>query len=131
MPEKAIAILRAVLGVAVLLSICWACSHNRRRINWRLVASGIGLQLLLAFLMLKVPVVEAGVKLVATLFVKIIDFSMEGTRFLFGELVTDEVINATLGFKVMPAIIFFSAITSILYYLGILQKIVGVFAWMM
>lgn len=83
--------------------------------------------------MLKVPFVEGGVEAIATFFKLILDFSLAGSSFLFGDLATDvgNVHQATLGFRVMPAIIFFATLSSLLYYLGILQKIVYVFAWIM
>ena len=124
--------LRAALGVGVLLVLCWACSENRRRIHWRLVAGGLGLQLFLAVLVLKVPYVADGFKAVATFFVTLLDFSRAGAEFLFGGLVSDV---PRYGFifavQVLPTIIFFAAFSSILYYLGILQRIVYAFAWMM
>ena len=83
--------------------------------------------------MLKVPPVEHAVEFVAKFFTLILDFALVGASFLFGDLATDEkeVHNATLGFRVLPTIIFFATLSSILYYLGILQKIVYLFAWVM
>ncbi len=123
-------VLRGFLGVFVFFLICYGLSVDRRHINWRLVGSGILIQLVLAFAMLKIPLVEQCVGGVATLFKLVLDFSLVGSKFLFGGLADDpeNIHNATLGFRVMPAIIFFATLSSILYYLGILQKIVYVFA---
>ena len=130
-PDKLITILRGILGVTALLAVCWAFSVNRKSVNWRLVATGLGLQLVLALLMLKVGFVEEGVRWIAELFKSIIEFSSAGTVFLFGDLVTEASHGAQLGFKILPSIMFFSALTSVFYYLGILQRVVYVFAWLM
>ena len=131
MAEGVITIARGILGVCLLLSVCWIFSVHRKAVNWRLVVSGLALQLVLVFLMLKVPVVEDSVEGIARFFKLVIDFAADGSEFLFGELVTDETYQAQLGFRVLPSIIFFAAIISILYYLGILQRIVYAFAWLM
>ena len=131
MAEGAITIARGILGVCILLSVCWVFSVDRKAVNWRLVVSGLALQSVLVFLMLKVPVVEKSVESIALFFKLVIDFAAVGSEFLFGELVTNETYHAQLGFRVLPSIIFFAAIISILYYLGILQRIVYAFAWLM
>ncbi len=115
----------------MLLLICYLLSEDRSRINWRLIAGGLILQLVIATLVLKVPVVGFMVDAVSRLFVRILEFSSVGGRFLFGELSDSKEIGATWGFRVLPTVVFFSALTSVLYYLGILQKIVFVFAWLM
>ncbi len=131
MPEKAITIARGIFGVCALLSVCWYFSADRKSVNWRLVRSGLGLQLILAFLMLKVRFVNKVVEAVAEFFGEIIGFATVGTNFLFGKLATDPIHEAQLGFKILPSIMFFAVLTSVLYYLGILQKIVYAFAWLM
>jgi len=130
-PDKFVTIFRGIVGVCVLLAVCWVFSADRKSIKWRLVASGLGLQLVLAVLMLKVGFVETGVSWIAEQFKTVIDFSAAGTSFLFGDLVTDPSHEAQLGFKILPAIMFFSALTSVFYYLGILQHVVYGFAWLM
>ncbi len=122
---------RALLGLSVLLLICFSLSENRKGINWRLIASGLLLQLALAILILKVPQIEYMVEAASRFFVNILEFATVGGRFLFGELAESREIGATWGFRVLPTVIFFSALTSVLYYLGLLQKIVFVFAWLM
>ncbi|BET68397.1 nucleoside transporter C-terminal domain-containing protein [Opitutales bacterium ASA1] len=132
MSEFISSIARAGLGLGVFLGVCWLLSENRRRIDWRLVAGGMGLQAVLAVLILKVRFVEAAFDGVAQFFVNLLNFSRDGAIFLFGDLVqrTD-----TFGFvfavQVLPTIVFFAAFSSILYYLGILQRIVFCFAWVM
>ena len=122
---------RALLGLSALLLICFSLSENRKGINWRLIAGGFLLQLALAILILKIPLVENMVEAVSRFFVSILEFSTVGSRFLFGELAESREIGAVWGFRILPTVVFFSALTSVLYYLGILQKIVFVFAWLM
>lgn len=122
------AILRGLLGVFVLLAICFAISSNRRAINWRLVIGGVLLQGVLAVLILMTPfgvVVDA----VSGAFVKLLAFTEAGSGFLFGDLL--DAGKYGFAFKVLPTIIFVSALTSALYYLGILQWVVFGFAWVM
>jgi len=125
-------ILRAILGMVVLLGICYAFSRKRSEIDWRLVAMGIGLQLILAVFILKVPGVSEGFDWVAEKFVKLLSFSDKGAEFLFGSLITDsESFGYIFAFRVLPTIVFFSAISAILYYFGILQLVVKGMAWVM
>ena len=123
---------RASIGVFVLLSICYLLSNNRRAINWRLVGVGIGLQVLLAVLILKAPYVSNVFDWISAGFRMVIDFTQAGSEFLFGSIVNDkESFGYIFAFQVLPTIIFFSALTAILYYFGILQKIVYGLAWLM
>ena len=125
-------ILRALLGMAVLLGVAVLFSSNRKRIPWRLVGIGMLLQFIIAVLVLKVEIVRVGVDGVSNFFVKILDFNRAGTEFLFGSLITNtESFGFLFAFNVLPTIIFFSALTSMLFYLGILQKIVYYFALVM
>lgn len=124
--------LRGIFGIFVLLLICFLLSANRKNINWRLVISGIGIQLVLALLVLKVDFVKNGFDAVSSGFVTLLNFTKAGSEFLFGSLVTDtEGLGFIFSFQVLPTIIFFAALTSALYYLGILQWIVYAFAWVM
>jgi len=94
-----------------------------------LVAGGLGLQLFFALLLLKVPFVERALTACSTFFVTLTNFSTEGAKFVFGELATDKAFG--FGFSILPSILFFSALSSILYYLGILQRVVFGLAWLM
>lgn len=125
--------IRGILGLAVLVAVGWAFSLNRKAINWRLVVTGIGLQFLLAISILKIPMIESGFESVSQGFVKVISFTNYGTEFLFNSFVTGQLEVPLINFvvKVLPTIIFFSALTSFLYYIGLLQKIVYAFAWVM
>lgn len=130
--EQLTHILRGLLGVAAFIGIAILCSENRRAIPWKLVGAGLLLQILCGVLVLKVELVRDAVDAVGNLFVAILDFNKAGTQFLFGSLVTDtKSFGYLFAFNVLPTVIFFSALTSLLFYLGILQKIVYVFAWIM
>jgi concentrative nucleoside transporter, CNT family len=122
--------LRALLGISCIVAIAWAFSADRRNISWRLVAGGLLLQGLLGVLVNWVEPVAVVFGWASQFFVKIIDFTEAGTRFLFGNVVMDKVGNI-FALKALPTIIFFSTVSAGLHYLGILQKIVYGFAWMM
>lgn len=125
-------ILRALLGMAVFIGIAYAFSSNRKRIDWKLVGTGMALQLVFGVLVLRVDIVRGIVDAIGNFFVKILDFNRAGAEFLFGGLVTNtQTFGFLFAFNVLPTIIFFSALTSLLFYLGILQRIVYAFAWAM
>lgn len=130
---KISSILRGLLGLAILIAIAWAFSANRSKVNWSLVLKGMVLQLIIAFLVLKVPAVAAAFNWISEGFVTVIGYTDKGVDFLFGQFGVGEVQAPLLTFaiKVLPTIIFFSALVSLFYYWGILQKIVYVFAWIM
>ncbi len=122
-------ILRASLGVAILLGICVLLSSNKKAINWRLVFTGLLIQIVLAVLVIKVPFMSGFFKAIVDFFLVIIAAAQESAGFLFGGLATDTAFG--FAFSVLPIIIFFSALTSLFYYWGILQKVVYGFAWVM
>lgn len=126
-------VLRGILGLAFLVGLTYLFSGNRRKIDWGLVLKGTALQIVIAVLVLKVPFVEDAFKLASDKFVQLISYTDEGTDFLFGQMGIGEVQAPLITFaiKVLPTIIFFSALMSIFYYLGIIQKIVFAFAWLM
>jgi CNT family concentrative nucleoside transporter len=126
-------LLRGMLGMAALLLLAYAFSANRRRINWKTVGTGLAIQLLLAIGILKVPVVQLVFRKMGQFFVKILDYTLAGSEFLLGNLlnVDDPSIGYVFAFQILPTIIFFSALTSVLFYLGIIQKIVGALAWLL
>ena len=126
-------ILRGLGGMLVLLLTAWLFSTNRKRVNWSLVGKGLILQLLIAIAVLKIPFVERIFDSISKGFVVIIGFTNEGVNFLFGQFGIGEVQAPLLTFAItiLPTIIFFSALVSLFYYYGILQKIIYVFAWIM
>ena len=95
------------------------------------MCSGFILQVLIAVLVIRVPLFNRVIGNLSGLFLKLLDFSVEGSTFLFGELSTDPSYGAIFAFRVLPSIAFFSALASLFYYLGILQKVIFVFAWVM
>lgn len=133
MPELSlISILRGLLGVAFLVAVGWVFSSNRKRINWRLIFAGLLLQIVFAVLVLKVDFVWTFFNTIGNGFVKVLEFTNKGSEFLFGKLVTDtDSFGILFAFKILPTVVFFSALTSLLYYLGVLQKVVYGIAWVM
>jgi CNT family concentrative nucleoside transporter len=127
-----VSILRGFLGMFFLLLVAFALSSDRKRINWRLVGIGVMLQFALALLVLKVPFVKGIFDVISKGFVAVLNFTKAGSEFLFGNLVTDlDTMGYIFAFQILPTIVFFAALTSALYYIGIIQWIVYAFAWIM
>lgn len=126
-------LLRGVLGLATVILLAMAFSSDVRAIDWGLVSKGLLLQLFLAILILKVPWVEAAFEALSSFFLRVINFADAGTQFLFRSEATGKIEPALQNFVVdiLPTIIFFSALTSLFYYLGVLQRIVYGMAWVM
>lgn len=132
-------ILRAVLGLAILVGIAYLLSGNKKGISWRLVGVGVVLQVIIALLISKVPIVQTGFDALSRGFVTFLNFALDGAEFLYGDLSKNsdsvEGTRHSLGFlfvfQALPTVIFFSSVTAGLYYLGILQKVVYGFAWIM
>jgi concentrative nucleoside transporter, CNT family len=124
-------VLRAILGIAAMIGLAWLFSNNRKRINWRIVRSGILIQLVIAIAVFKVPMVTKFFDLLARGFATLTDFTLAGSRLLFDGLLDTESIGFLFAFQVLPTIIFFSALSGLLYYYGILQKVVYGIAWVM
>ncbi|MBI4040722.1 MAG: NupC/NupG family nucleoside CNT transporter [Deltaproteobacteria bacterium] len=119
-------------GLFVLMAMAYLLSNNRAAINVRLVISGIALQLVFALFILKTSVGAWFFNQIANTITSLLAFTDQGTAFLFGNMLTDP---KTFGFifalKVLPLIIFVSSLTAVLYYFGILQRVVGAMAWVM
>ena len=124
---------RGLMGMLVLVLIAFMFSSNRRAINWGVVGKGLIFQVLLAVGVLYVPFIAAIFDFVGKLFVLILDFTNAGTLFLFKSFATGSIELALQNFavQILPTIIFFSALTSLLFYLNIIQYIVYGFAWVM
>ena len=120
--------LRGLLGISFLILTTYLLSSNKKAINWKTASTGLLLQLILAVGVLKISWVKMIFESAGKVFVKILDFTMEGTKFLFGDLVSAENFGNVFIFSILPTVIFFAALTSILFYLGIIQKIVKVMA---
>lgn len=118
--------------MVVMLFIAWILSTNRSKINYRLVISGVILQLIFALAVLKMPFVSEGFKWLAHAFNEFLKISDAGAQFLFGAFMDEsQSWGYIFAFKVLPTIVFFSAFMSLLYYLGIMQRLVYAFAWIM
>ena len=126
-----ISLLRGMLGIAVLIGIAWIFSTNRKKISWRLVFIGIGMQAIIAVSILYIPPVAAAFNFLGKIFVKILDFTTAGSTFLFGDLMNVNSFGFIFALQVLPTIIFFAALTSLLFYLGVIQKVVWALAWVL
>jgi CNT family concentrative nucleoside transporter len=122
---------RGVLGMFSLLFIAYMLSKNKKAINWKTVGFGLLAQLILAVGVLKIPFVQSVFEFIGNIFVKILDFTATGSEFLLGGLMDTSTYGYIFIFQILPTIIFFSALTSILFYLGIIQKIVSGLAWVL
>ncbi|MBK8723581.1 MAG: Na+ dependent nucleoside transporter [Saprospiraceae bacterium] len=123
---------RGCLGIVTLIGICYALSNNRKAINWKLVASGVFLQIIFALGVLKVGFIKNIFQWLSDRFVGLINLSHQGTDFLFGSLANpDNNWGYVFAIQVLPNIVFFAALSSLLYYLGVLQKIAYFFAWVL
>lgn len=117
-------LLRGILGMVALLGIAYIFSSNRKAINWKTIGIGLALQLILAVGVLKIGFVKATFEFVGTLFVKVLDFTRAGSEFLLGGMMNVDNFGFIFLFQVLPTIIFFSALTSLLFYLGVIQIVV-------
>ncbi len=122
---------RGVLGMVVLLLIAYLFSSNRKKIDWKTVGIGLSAQLILAIGVLKVPFVRSIFEFVGNIFISILDYTRAGSEFLFGGLMNIESYGFIFVFQILPTIIFFSALTSLLFYLGVIQVIVKGMAWVL
>lgn len=142
-------IFRGLIGVIVLLGICYLFSNDKKNIDWRLVIGGVVLQFILAIGILKVDFIYQAFNWIAEAFVLLLSFTDQGAAFVFGSWPDNAVVHTTVenaqgnfgkelftigymfAFKVLPTVVFFSAFSAMLYYLGILQKIIYGIAWVM
>ena len=122
---------RGLLGIITLLIISFIFSRDKKNIDWLLVFKGLIIQIIFAILILKVPFISKGFEFTGKIFTKIISFTQEGSIFLFRSFETGLIESPLMNFAIMilPTVIFFSALTSLFYYWGVLQKIVYMFAW--
>ncbi|MCF6359252.1 MAG: NupC/NupG family nucleoside CNT transporter [Cyclobacteriaceae bacterium] len=122
---------RGLLGMASLILIAYLFSSNRKAISWQVVAIGLGAQLVLAFGILNLSWVRAIFEFFGKIFIKVLDFTRDGSEFLFGGLLNIDSFGFIFALQILPTIIFFSALTSVLFYLGIIQKVVYGLAWLL
>ena len=124
-----ISLLRGVLGMGVLLFIAFLFSNNRKQIAWKTVGIGLLIQIIIAIGVLKVGIIKRVFEVMGSFFIKILEYTGAGTKMLLGEFGNIETYGFIFVFQALPVIIFFSALSSILYYFGIIQKVVGFLAW--
>ena len=117
-----------LFGLAVLIGIVWLFSNNRRAIDWKLVVTGITLQIGFAALVLLVPGGREVFDWLGHGFVKILEFVKAGSGFIFGSLMDTEKFGFIFAFQVLPTIIFFAALMGVMYHLGVMQFIVRMMA---
>jgi len=123
---------RGLIGMISLIAIAYLFSSNRKAINWRTVGIGLAFQIIIAIGVLKIPLVKNLFEFIGKIFVKILEYTQAGSKFLFEGLVVDmDTFGFIFAFQVLPTIIFFSALTSVLFYLGIIQKLVRAFGWLL
>lgn len=144
--------LRGLLGVVLLAAAAWAMSSNRKRVPWRVVLWGLALQFLFAVIILRTPAGAGLFQAANQAVLAVVGYTLEGARFLFGDLVWNSVpvgtgdpgntdfveeggrvarTGAFVAFNVLPTIIFFASLMTVLYHLGVMQRLVGGIAWVM
>ena len=118
-----------LFGLAVLVGIAFLFSNNKRAVSWKLVATGVALQIVFATIVLKVPFGRDVFNTLALGFVKLLDFVRVGSEFIFGTFMDTTKFGFVFAVQVLPTIVFFASLTGVLYHLGIMQQIVRGMAW--
>ena len=124
-------LLRGCLGMSVLIFIAYLFSNNRKAIAWKTVGIGLLIQVVIAIGVLKIEWVKRVFETLGNFFIKVLEYTGEGTKMLLGEFGNTETYGFIFVFQALPVIIFFSALSSILYYFGVIQKVVGFLAWLL
>ena len=124
-------IARGLLGISAIVVIAYLLSNNKKNIDWKTIGIGLLSQIIIAVGVIKVDAVKIFFEKIGEAFLAIVVFTNEGTKVLFGELANSDKYGAIFAFQILPVIIFFSALTSVLYYYGIIQKVVKAMAWLL
>ncbi len=124
-------IARGLLGISAIVVIAYLLSNNKKSIDWKTIGIGLLSQIIIAIGVIKVDAVKTFFEKIGEVFLAIVVFTNEGSQVLFGELANSEKYGAIFAFQILPVIIFFSALTSVLYYYGIIQKVVKAMAWLL
>lgn len=123
-------LLRGILGIVTVLAVAYAMSYDRKRIDWKLIGGGLVMQVIFALAVLYIPFVGTALEWLGKAFIKLMDFTQAGVGFLLGPYATK-----SKGFifliHSLPVVIFFSALISLFYHWGIIQRIVGAFSWLL
>lgn len=120
-----------LFGLAVLVLVAFLFCQNKQSIDWRQIAAGVMLQIVFAVLVILVPGGREFFNAISIVFVKVIDFALVGGNFIFGEMTNPAKFGFIFAFQVLPTIIFFASLMSVLYHIGLMQKIVAAMAWVM
>ncbi|MCX7694174.1 MAG: NupC/NupG family nucleoside CNT transporter [Caloramator sp.] len=123
--------LMSLIGVIVLIGTAFLLSENKKKVNWILVAKGLSIQILFALIVLKWPTGQKIFDVISRGVTKLLDFTKYGTTFLFGDLINTNKFGLIFALQILPTIIFFSALMSVLYYLGVMQAVVSFLAKIM
>ncbi len=126
-----ISIARGLLGISAIIVIAYLLSNNKKNIDWKTIGIGLLSQIIIAIGVIKVDAVKIFFEKIGEVFLAIVVFTNEGSKVLFGELANSDQYGAIFAFQILPVIIFFSALTSVLYYYGIIQKVVKAMAWLL
>lgn len=133
--EIVYSVLRGIIGLAILLAIAFLFSNNKKRIDWKLVTTGLIMQIVFAVFVLKTGIGRDIFSAISRVFVSVLSFSTEGAKFVFGPLAVSPETTGSFGFffafQVLPTIIFFASLMAIFYYFGIMQRVVQGIAWIM
>lgn len=123
-------LLRGILGIITVLAVAYALSYNRKRIDWKLIGGGLFMQLIFALAVLYIPFIGTTLELMGKAFIKLMDFTQAGVGFLLGPYATKS--NGFIFLiHSLPVVIFFSALVSLFYHWGIIQRVVGAFSWLL
>ena len=129
--ETLTGVLFGLFGLAVLMGIAWLLSADRRAVDWRTVIAGVVLQIIFAVIVILTPWGAVVFDGLASFFVTVIDFTRAGSEFVFGDLARQESFGFIFAFQVLPTIIFFASLMSVLYHLNLMQRVVEAMAWVM
>jgi len=124
-------VLRGIIGLSTIILVAYLLSNNKKRIDWKTIIIGLSSQLVIAVAVLRVEFVRMIFEKIGQGFLAIVTFTNQGSKILFGELADSSKYGEIFVFQVLPVIIFFSALTSVLYYYRIIQKVVSGLAWML
>lgn len=126
-----IGLVRGLIGIIFIIAICYLLSENRKAISWKIVFAGLAMQFILGVGVIYIPAFYKTFEFIGHIFIHLIAFSKEGAHFIFGDLVNSDKTGFIFAFQVLPVIVFFGALTGVLYYYGIIQRLVGLFAWLL
>lgn len=124
-------IIKGIIGMAVIILVCWCFSTDRKNINWMTVGKALLMQFAIAVSVLAFPAIQSIFELLGNAFVSVLDWAKAGSTFLFGGLMDTSRFGFVFVFQILPTIIFFSALMSLFFYLGIMQKIVWGMGWVL